>query len=173
MEALEVTRPGDSDSSKLAGLADALHTERGLLDEMSRVLLRQREGISADDLAVLDESVYCAQRVLLTLQQARRRRRMLMSLLGGQEDTPLGELESTLGRTATPSLCRARDELMEAAQRLARELEVNRRVIDGAISAGDEVIALFVGPEPSPELYSKKDGPKPGGRPGALLNTRA
>lgn len=174
MEGLELSVQGPDDGpSRLDGLTDALDTERRLLDQMAQVLRRQREGISTDDLAVLDESVYSAQRVLLTLQQARRRRRTLMTLLGGAEDTPLDELEAALGPGVTPSLSIARDRLLEAAERLARELEVNRRVIDGAISVGDELIALFIGPPPSPELYSKNDGPEPGGRPGALINTRA
>lgn len=174
MEAPDLTVQGpENGPSRLEGLTDALHTERRLLDQMARVLRRQREGISTDDLAVLDESVYSAQRVLLTLQQARRRRRTLMTLLGGAEDTPLGELEAALGPSVSPSLSTARDQLVEAAERLGRELEVNRRVIDGAISVGDELIALFMGPPPSPELYSKNNGPEPGGRPGALINTSA
>ena len=176
MEGLGLSVPDtgpETGPSKLEALADALGTERRLLTELSRVLRRQREGISTDDLAVLDESVYSAQRVLLTLQQARRRRRTLMSLLCGDEDTPLIELELALGPDVTPYLCLARDELMAAARELARELDVNRRVIDGAISVGDQLIALFAGPVKSPELYQKNDGPEPGGRAGTLINTRA
>ena len=55
---------GESDriASHLGSLTDALGTERRLLEELARVLVAQREGVSADDLEALDESVFAATR---------------------------------------------------------------------------------------------------------------
>ena len=47
--------PQAEPSSKIDDLADAFETERRLLDELARVLSRQRDGLAANDMAVLDE----------------------------------------------------------------------------------------------------------------------
>ena len=162
-----------SDHSTIEDLLDALETERRLLDELSRVLRRQREGVSRDDLAMLDESMYSAQRVLLTLQQARRRRRTLLGILGGREDCSLGELEFVLGPSTTPAVRTARDELVSTAQRLQKELDVNRRVIEGAISVGDELIMLCLGKSRPKGGYTPHREAEPSTAAGALVNTKA
>ena len=171
---LSVPRIGPS--AKIDDLADAFETERWLLDELAGVLARQRDGLAANDLAVLDESVYSAQRVFLTLQQARRRRRTLLELVAGQSDVRIAELEGVLGYDMTPQLGEARDELLEAAQRLQRALDVNRRVIDGAMAVGDQLIRMLAGGSERAPLYaadpSVNEKATPG-TPGGLLNTKA
>ena len=133
MEALHLPVPEPATGpSHVAALTDALATERRLLDELARVLVTQREGVSGDDLQALDESVFSANRVFRTLQEARQRRRTLLQLIGTDEDCDLRDLESALGPGVTPELLGVRDELLESAERLARELTMNRRVIDGA-----------------------------------------
>ena len=126
--------------SHLACLVDELETERRLLDQLARVLLSLREGISSDDLASIDESVFGAQRILRTLQEARRRRRTLLRLLGVDQETELRDLDGALGPRMTQELRASRDELVQAATRLSRELTANRKVIDGALEAGDRPV---------------------------------
>ena len=173
MEALHSPVPDpDGGVSHVAALMDALATERRLLDELARVLVVQREGISCDDLQALDESVFSAHRVFRTLQEARQRRRTLLRLIGTDEKSGLGDLESALGPGATPELMAVRDELLDAAERLARELTMNRRVIDGAIAVGGQLLQLFTGASERPTLYAQDAEPDSGGSTGALLNTR-
>ncbi len=163
-------------STKVDKLADAFETERWLLDELVGVLERQRDGLATNDMAVLDESVYSAQRVFLTLQQARRRRRTLLEIVAGQAEVRLADLEQTLGHDMTPQLGEARDDLLRSAQRLQREVNVNRRVIDGAMAVGDQLIRTLVGgAEPAPVYAADSSAREKGtlGAAGVLLNTKA
>ena len=57
-------------------------------------------------------------------------------MVAGESDVQLGELEGALDHHMTPQLAEARDELLEAAHRLQGEVNVNRRVIDGALAVG-------------------------------------
>jgi hypothetical protein len=158
--------------SHVGGLVDELETERRLLDELARVLVAQREGISSDDLASIDESVFGAQRILRTLQEARRRRRTLLQLLGVDQETELRDLDGALGPRMTPELQTSRDELVRAATRLSRELTVNRRVIDGALEVGNQLLRAFTGSPDRPNLYAQGTESAPKSAAGALLNTR-
>ncbi|MDH5758213.1 MAG: flagellar protein FlgN [Gemmatimonadota bacterium] len=135
-------------SGRVETLAEAFGSETRLLRELERVLERQRTAVGQDDLGSVDDSVYAAQRILLTLAQAKRRRKSLLHLMVGNEELPLAELDTALGMGMTESVRRARDELHEAAQTLARELDLNRRVLQGAITAGDQLIRALVGATP-------------------------
>lgn len=158
-------------SQSFDAFVEALRGETRLLEELARILRRQRSGVSENDLEVLDDSVYSAQRVLLTLQQARRRRRSLLDLLTGREDAPLGDLDQILGHRMTDELRRARNELLAAAEGLGRELELNRRVLRFAAHAGDRLIRALIGAPESSTMYGPESGDT--GAPGALLNTQA
>ena len=161
------------ESGHLEALTDALQTERRLLDELGKVLVRQRESIGKDDLEAIDESVYSAQRVLRTLQEARRRRRSLLELIGVDRELPLRELEDELGAAVSDVLAVARDELLSSAEVLSRELNNNRQVIDGALSVGEQLLRVFTGNTDPPPLYQPgAEADKNGGAAGALLNTR-
>ncbi|MEQ9401868.1 MAG: flagellar export chaperone FlgN [Longimicrobiales bacterium] len=155
-----------------AALVDALVTERRLLDELLRVLRAQRSGVSSEDLEAVDDSVFAAQRILLTMQQARRRRRVLLELVAGKPDLPLGDLDQVLGPLMTPAVRAARDDLQDGARQLARELEINRRVLSGALDSGEKMIRALSGQPAEPALYSDPRGASASGG-GGLLNTRA
>jgi hypothetical protein len=146
------------DATRIAALTDALIKERRLLEELVRVLVAQRKGISSDDLEALDESVFAAHRVIRTLGEARQRRRVLLQLVGVDMDHPLRDLETMLGVNATADLCAARNELLDAASRLAGALSVNRHVVDGALALGESIFAAALGGERSgPDAH----GPRP------------
>jgi len=132
-------------SGHVGALEQALRTERRLLDDLLEVLLRQRSGVATDDLAVVDDSVFAAQRVLHTLSEARRRRRSLLCIVAGDENASLAELEVILGAHMTLSLRSAVGDLKVAAEQLAGELERNRRVLQGAITSGDQLIRALTG----------------------------
>jgi hypothetical protein len=119
----------DADTVDAGTLAGALDMERGLLAELGGILRRQREGVAADDIDVVDASVFSANRVIRTLGEARRRRRAILGILGGSADTPLEELEQVLGPGMTPEVIVARERLWTEAEGVTREMERNRRVL--------------------------------------------
>jgi hypothetical protein len=131
---LAVSSASVPDPGQVGALTDALRTERRLLDELARVLIAQREGISAVDREVVDESVFAAHRLFRTLAEARERRRSLLRLLGAARDLRLHDLESAFGAGSEPDLLRSRDELLASASNLARELLATRRRIGESAS---------------------------------------
>jgi flagellar FlgN protein len=170
-EALAV-QPAPTPASHVGSLTAALDTERRLLDELARVLQGQRDGVSTNDLTLLDDSVYAAQRIFHTLHEAREQRRILLQLIGAQDGASLTDLESSLGRWASPEVVTARDSLMVSARALAREVDMNRRILDGAMAMGDELIRAFSGASAPAPVYGPGEASDSGGSSGALLNTR-
>ena len=150
-------------------LSDALDTERRLLAELVRVLLEQRNGISTNDTEVLDDSVYSAQRVLLTLRQARLRRRSLLHILTGHDEPKLTELEDAFPEV--PSfIVQARDRLSAAAAEVQRQLGINRNAMQGAIGTGDRLIRALAGARQESPLYHRNAESASGSQSGALLD---
>jgi len=159
--------------TRTESLERVFETERRLLDQLRDVLLHQRTGLSTNDIPTLDDSVFSAQRLFLTLQEARRRRRALLDLVAGDADLPLAELEDHVADLAA-SVRIARDRLLESARGLHRELEINRKVLDGAIGVGDQLIRAFSGSEPAPTYSAGPDADgSASGSSGSLVNTRA
>jgi hypothetical protein len=132
-------------AATLDALLDALRSERRLLDELAATMRRQRTAVGADDLQAVDDSVFATHRILATLGQARVRRRQLNRLLAGVEELPARELDRVLGERMTDDLRGARDELQASAGTLAREVDVNRRVLRDALKTGDAQTRLLVG----------------------------
>jgi hypothetical protein len=117
-------------------LADALASERRLLEELIGVMRRQREAIDADDLQAIEDSVFATHRVLVTLNEARRRRRTLNTLIGHGPDVGIHSLDEVLGTRMTAELRSARDELRDTARTLSREVATNRSLLRKALPAG-------------------------------------
>jgi hypothetical protein len=153
-------------------LLDAMQGERRLLHTLLEILRRQRAGVAGDDLELLEGSVYDAQRVLGTLAQARRRRRALISLLTGDPETPMDQLEGYLGARLTPELEEARRGLRSEALSLRRELAINRRVLESASDAGEGFLRLLQGGTRAPATYAPGTGDGPGGSGGGTLFNR-
>lgn len=121
-------------------LADAFRREAKLLLDLQDVLQRQRNAVAKDDLPVVDETVYSAQRIFRTLAEARRQRRAILEILGLDREASVDALEELLGSRMTVDLGLARSELQEAARRVSRELSVNRKILQGAIATGEDLI---------------------------------
>lgn len=161
-------------SALVNGLADALGSERRLLDELVLAMHQQREAVAADDLAAIDDSVFAVQRILLTLGEARKRRRTLNVRLGQAEDLPLRELLERLGPHATDALRIARDELQRAAQRLARDVATNRQLLREALASSEEMVRALAGVPPARVGYGDKvSGAPAAGHASYLVNRRA
>jgi flagellar biosynthesis/type III secretory pathway chaperone len=134
-------------------LAEAFAGESRLLESLIEVLRRQRDAVARDELAVVDETVYAAQRIFRTLAEARRKRRSLLQAVAGSSEIPLRDMEASLGPLMTPSLGAAVGTLRTRAQELAQELEVSRRVISGAIRSGEDLIFALCGKKAPPKGY--------------------
>jgi len=132
-------------AAALDALLDAFVSERRLLDDLAATMRRQRAAVGADDLEAVDDSVFATHRILATLGQARTRRRQINRLIVGAEDLPARELDAALGDQMTDVLRAARDELRTSAAALAREVDVNRRVLRDALAAGDAHARVITG----------------------------
>jgi hypothetical protein len=133
----------------LDALADALDTERRLLDEIAATMRRQRTAVGVDDLDAIDDSVFAMHRLLQTLGAARQRRQGVNRLFGAPADLPLADLESLLGPLMTDRIGTARDQLVGAARALASEVAINRKVLREAMASGEDFVRTLAGaPDP-------------------------
>lgn len=174
-DAAEAARPMPGAQRIRAGkamLLDALRTETRLLDSLLAVLRQQRTGVAQDDLQAVDEAIYSAQRILLTLAEARRHRRSLMQLMGGADDVSLDDLERALGPLMDDDVRRARDDLTSAARGLAADLDINRRVLQSAIRTGETYVKALYGVSGEKGVYSPPEEEQQNRQPGSglLLN---
>ena len=134
-------------------LEDALRDGNEAIEQPDAGSPRQRAGVAADNLETVDDTVHDAQRILLTLAEARRRRRGLMDLLVGTEEVSIAELSEVLGPRMTSGLDTVREELRASARALANELEINRRVLQTAVRTGDEMLRAMCGAPFEEVLY--------------------
>ncbi len=140
--------------SLLEALHDALISERRLLDELIAQMRRQRAAVSVDDIVGVDDSTFATHRVLATLGQARQRRRQLNVLLGGTEDCTLRDLEDQLGEQMDGRLRDARMRLQQAADVLAREVGMNRKLLREALSSNDQHVRTLAGGPATTSTYA-------------------
>jgi flagellar biosynthesis/type III secretory pathway chaperone len=149
---------GPPTSMLLEALHDALVSERRLLDDLIAQMRQQRVAVSGDDIQGVDDSTFATHRILATLGQARQRRRQLNLLLGGSEDLTLRDLEVTLGDQIDARLRDARQRLQLAADLLAREVGMNRKLLREALHSGDQYVRTLVGAPADGSTYAS-DGP--------------
>jgi hypothetical protein len=162
------TRPRPISPAARDALLDALRSERKLLDELVATLRRQRSAVGTDDLQTVDDTVFATHRILATLGQARVRRRQINRLLVGSEDLAARDLEAVLGDGMDDALRAARDELQASAGVLAREVDVNRRLLRDALAGGDAQARALAGVAPVPNGI-----PAAPANAGVLLNRTA
>lgn len=134
-------------------LANAVTTEIRLLEDLIGIMRKQRESVAIDDLSAVDDSVFATHRILVTLGEARRQRRSLCRFLAGSEDLALRMLDDALGDRMTDSLRFARDGLRAVALTLSREVELNRQVLRGALSSGNEYMKTLYAPSDAKTGY--------------------
>lgn len=151
---------GPPTAALLEALHDALISERKLLDELIAQMRRQRAAVSTDDIQGVDDTTFSTHRVLATLGQARQRRRQINVLLGGNEDCKLSDLEEQLGDQFDARMREARQRLQQAADLLAREVGMNRKLLREALSANDQHVRTLVGAPSTSSTYAM-EGPAP------------
>ena len=164
---------GPPAAALLEALYDALFSERRLLDDLITQMRRQRAAIGIDDIQGVDDSTFATHRILATLGQARQRRRQLNVLLGGSEDCSLRELEQQLGDQIDGRLREARARLQQAADVLAREVGMNRKLLREALSANDQYVRTLVGSPSTASTYALEGAvPASAGAPRGILVNR-
>jgi hypothetical protein len=125
---VERLSPTAAGQSPIDSLAEALHAERRLLDELGAVVRRQRAAVATDDMDAVSDCVFATHRMLVTLREARTHRQSIGALIGlpAGADAGTDSLERALGARMTPAIRAARDELHESARALAREVAESR-----------------------------------------------
>src|SRR5712691_8249256 len=111
---------------RLGELTNALTHEQGLIENLHRALLRQREGVVADDSEAIESSVHAVSRTLLTLEEARRGRTALTALIVGEPGVALADLEDHLGVTLPASFTEARGRVRRTAEATALDVAINQ-----------------------------------------------
>lgn len=164
--AIAFTSAGLPAPAAAAAILDVLVTERRLVEELTGIVARQRDAVGADDLEGVDHTSYAMQRVLFTLNEARRRRRSIGQMLGAH-DVAIADLEDVLGDGMNDAIREARSGLRTAACRLSDEIAVNRRILRLALDANDAHAARLTG-APSATVY--RNGSQAAGRGGVLIN---
>jgi hypothetical protein len=112
----------------LLGLLDVLRSERRLLEAAAGVLVRQRGALLASAADEISDCTYAAQRVLLTLGEARKWRRLIAERLGAA-GLPVPCLPARLGLPPDDEVTVAVREVEVAARRLADDVTENRRTL--------------------------------------------
>ena len=130
VEALAPANPPSAEA-----LADAMVSEKRLVDELIRILRRQRHAVSADDRDGIDDTLFATHRVLDTLGEARRRRHSLNRMLGERESLPIEALDDVLGARMTDSLRSVRRSLQCSATALSCAVTANRMLLRQKYSA--------------------------------------
>jgi hypothetical protein len=142
----------------LDAVLDALRSERRLVDDLATTMRRQREAVAVDDLGAVDDTVFATHRIVATLGQARLRRRQLNRLLAGRDEVGVRDLADVVGPQMTDALRAAADGLAEAAGALAREVDVNRRVLRDALAQGESHARILAGGDELPRLAVHQGG---------------
>lgn len=155
--------------AEVAELALALHTETRLLLDLTEAMRKQRRGVAADDVTMVDDSVFAANRILRTLGEARRRRRALVENVW-HEERPLNEWGEAYAPFMNATLRDAVERLQTTADMLAREIAINRAVLRDALDAGAGLIRAVAGANSTPATYAPRGHAEPA--PSGLLVNR-
>ena len=122
---------------RLGELESALSEERVLIEDLGQVLLRQREGVAADDQEVVEATVHAISRTMLTLEEARRRRTALITLVIGNPGIALEDLQPHLGIPLSAGFMEARAQVRRAGEAIAADMAINQDVLSRALEAGE------------------------------------
>jgi hypothetical protein len=122
---------------RLGELESALSEERALIEDLGQVLLRQREGVAADDPELVEATGHAISRTLLTLEEARRRRTALITLVIGNPGIALEDLQPHLGIPLPAGLMEARAQVRRAGEAIAADVAINQDVLSRALEAGE------------------------------------
>jgi hypothetical protein len=165
------TRP-HATHARLAELANALDRETEIVEELRDTLIRQREAVASTEADAVNVTVDAIGRILLTLEAARRGRAAMLESLTGDTAMRLDHLEAAMAMALPSTLAVSRKRLRDAAAAVAREVAINRDVLQRAVESGEAFLqALFSSTGLATPVYGT--GEKDESPAGVLLNRRA
>ncbi|MFL5494144.1 MAG: hypothetical protein ACJ8DC_07140 [Gemmatimonadales bacterium] len=116
-------------------LESALSEEQFLMEDLDRMLLRQRAGVAADDPEVIESTAQAISRALLTLDEARRRRAALITLVIGNPGVALEDLQGHLAIPLPAGFTEVRERVRRAGEAIAGDVAINQDVLRRALEA--------------------------------------
>lgn len=122
---------------RLDELESALAEEQALMEDLNRMLLRQRAGVAADDPEVIEASVQAISRARLTLDEARRRRTALITLVIGTSGVALEDLQGHLPDPLPAGFTEASEGIRRAGEAIAGDVAINQVVLRRALEADE------------------------------------
>ena len=122
---------------RLEELESALSEEQSLMEDLDRMLLRQRAGVAADDPEAIEATVQAISRTLLTLDEARRRRTALITLVIGNPGVALEDLQRHLAIPLPAAFMEARERVRRAGEAIAGDLAINQDVLRRGLEADE------------------------------------
>lgn len=145
------------ESRYIAELEQTVATELRLLRLLHEQLLQQREAVGRGEADAINETVHGVGRVLQTLEEARRRRQQLCEVLLADPATPPALVPDALALAPDSPLRRSITELLEYAEVVARSISVNRRLLNGALRTGQELIRVLQGEPRGGVTYEREN----------------
>jgi hypothetical protein len=122
-------------NSPANGLVRAFEMQAGLLNALGDALGRQRHAIALGNPDAFDEWTEGIRRMTGEIGRVEAHRKELLEETTGTAQPSPADVESRLDGRIRPAFAAARRLLADAARRAARELDVNRSVLAGAIRA--------------------------------------
>ena len=155
-------------------LASHVQREIELLRTLQEALAAQRGAIAQGEAAAVNGNVEAVSRIVLSIEEAHERRGRCLAALPGAPENDLSRLEAALGDPIPDRLELLRAELRRQAREVAREAQINQRVLARTMEAGEAyLMTLFsaVG-EPDVSYGATSAAAKPRSS-GVLLNRTA
>ena len=133
-----------------SALLRALRDEHAVLDELVATLERQRRAVARDDIEAVNDTVFAAHRLLASYREARSRRRTAVIAACGGGEGSVEDLPQALGERFTEAERLATEELRAAARTLVAGVEMNRQLLQSAMSSGDAFLRVLTGSGAAP-----------------------
>jgi hypothetical protein len=121
----------------LIALQSALPEEQSLMEDLDRMLLRQRAGVAADDPEAIQAAVQAISRAWLTLDEARRRRTALITLVSGNPGVALEDLQGHVAIPLPAGFMEARERVRRAGEAIAGDVAINQDVLHRTLEADE------------------------------------
>ena len=120
-------------------LIEVLQIERRLVDRLSRLLARQRAAIFAGAGDEIIECTYAMQRVLRTVEEARKQRRTYATHLVGGGDLTVPELIERLSPLGSSALTESLVDISASARTLRAESLAHRLLLERVVGDDDAI----------------------------------
>jgi hypothetical protein len=120
-------------------LIEVLQIERRLVDRLSSLLAQQRAAIFASAPDEIIECTYDMQRVLLTVEEARKQRRLYATHLVGGGDFTVPELIERLSPLGSSALTASLVDISASARTLRAESLTHRLVLERVVGDDDAI----------------------------------